>query len=74
MNLYVRLLAFRAWKRNITIIGYEKIMAYTGMRRANIPRAASLLVAADLIRVTDDLDALPDARSKRYRIAGLRTP
>ncbi|WP_218829059.1 hypothetical protein [Burkholderia sp. HI2714] len=46
-------------------------MTQTGMRRKDIPKAFSLLVAQELARATDADDDREQDKSKRYRILGL---
>jgi hypothetical protein len=71
MKLYVLFMAFRNMRFNTTSISYEGIMKYTGMRRADIPDAFSLLVAHELARADDESDSRENDKSKRYRIRGL---
>jgi hypothetical protein len=54
-----------------TAIGYESIMEHTGMRRADIPDAFSLLVSHELVRASDEIDEREQDKSKRYRVLGL---
>jgi DNA-binding transcriptional ArsR family regulator len=72
LKLYVLLLTFRDQKQNTTSIGYEAIMKYTGMRREDVPKAAAMLVALDLIGASEGADARPEDRSKRYTVKGLK--
>lgn len=71
MKLYLVLLALRSNRWNTTAISYDSIMAYTGMRRADIPEAFSLLVVHELARAADEIDPRDYDRSKRYRVLGL---
>ncbi|MGF7001264.1 hypothetical protein [Paraburkholderia sp. GAS32] len=71
MKLYMLFLAYRNHRFDTTAIGYESIMAHTGMRRADIPEAFSLLVAHELVRASDADDSRDHDKSKRYRVLGL---
>ncbi|WP_109482540.1 hypothetical protein [Paraburkholderia sp. C35] len=71
MKLYVLFLAYRNHRIDTTAIGYESIMTHTGMRRADIPEAFSLLVAHELVRASDESDERDYDKSKRYRVLGL---
>ncbi len=71
MKLYVLFLAYRNHRFDTTAIGYEAIMAHTGMRRADIPEAFSLLVAHEMVRASDETDEREQDKSKRYRVLGL---
>jgi len=71
MKLYVLFLAYRNHRFDTTAIGYEAIMAHTGMRRADVPEAFSLLVAHELARASDEQDEREQDKSKRYRVLGL---
>ncbi|WP_439672905.1 hypothetical protein AEMCBJ_33550 (plasmid) [Cupriavidus necator] len=71
MKLYVLFVALRNQRLDTTAISYDTIMGYTGMRRADIPEAFSLLVAHELARAADERDGRDYDRSKRYRVLGL---
>lgn len=51
MKLYFLIASRRDSERNAALLSYETIMEYTGILRANIRRAKSLLVANNLIHV-----------------------
>jgi DNA-binding transcriptional ArsR family regulator len=72
MKLYVLFLAYRDHRFDTTAIGYESIIAHSGMRRADIPEAFALLVAGELARASDVLDGRDEDKSKRYRELGLK--
>jgi hypothetical protein len=71
MKLYILFLAYRNHRFDTTAIGYEAIMEHTGMRRADIPDAFSLLVSHELVRASDEIDEREQDKSKRYRVLGL---
>ena len=74
MKLYILLLAFRDRRQNITRISYEKIGAYTGMRREDISVAWQIIAALQLGYLADDIE-LPlrsgERSHNRYRVRGL---
>jgi DNA-binding transcriptional ArsR family regulator len=72
LKLYLLFCAFRNTKTNHTMIGYEKIHEYTGIREARIRAAISVLIEHGLIRV-DREKASEDKKNhpNRYEILGL---
>jgi DNA-binding transcriptional ArsR family regulator len=74
MKVYFLLMVYRNSRFNTTAISYSKITKYTGIRRENIYKALSFLVAHELISVSEDSDARQDEdKSRRYKIIGLRS-
>lgn len=71
IKLYVLFLALRNRRFNTTAVSYEGIMKYTGMRREDIPKAFSMLVALELTRATEDKDERENDKSRRYKVLGL---
>ncbi|MGX5659322.1 hypothetical protein ACWKWV_06320 [Castellaniella ginsengisoli] len=74
LKIYILLAALRNQKFNTTAISYSGIMKWTGLRRADIGPALQILIAWELIGVSDDIDQRhlsAEDRSKRYRLTGL---
>lgn len=74
LKIYILLAALRTQKFNTTAISYSGIMKWTGLRRADIGPALQILIAWDLIGVSEEIDQRhlnADDRSKRYRLTGL---
>ena len=75
LKLYVLFMALRQQVANTTAISYGSITKWTGLRRADIGPAVQLLIAWELVDVSEELDDRhrdENDRSKRYRIRGLR--
>lgn len=74
MKLYILLLVFRDRRSNVTRISYEKISAYTGMRREDISVAWQIIAALQLGYLADD-NEIPlksgERSHNRYRVRGL---
>ena len=76
LKIYMVLATLRKQHFNTAAVSYSGIMRWTGLRRADVGPALQVLIAWELIGVSDDLDdrhSNTDAkdRSKRYRIVGL---
>lgn len=74
LKIYILLAALRNQQFNTAAISYSGIMKWTGLRRADIGPALQILIAWELIGVSDEIDQrhLSDEdRSKRYRLIGL---
>lgn len=75
LKLYVLFMARRRQAFNTASISYAGIMKWTGMRRADIGPAVQLLIAWELVDVSEEIDDRhidENDRSKRYRIRGLK--
>ena len=76
LKLYILFMTLRRQATNTTAIGYAGIIKWTGMRRADIGPAVQLLIAWELVDVSEALDDRhleEKDRSKRYRVRGLGT-
>lgn len=74
LKLYVLFLALRSQKYNTTSISYAGITKWTGIGRSDIGPTVAILIAWDLVSVSEDLDERhlkEKDRSNRYRILGL---
>lgn len=71
MKLYVLLLVYRNRRFNTTAISYDGIEKQAGIRREDIPPALSLLIALELVRVSNDVDSREEDNSQRYKVIGL---
>lgn len=74
LKIYILLAALRNQKFNTTAISYSGITKWTGLRRADIGPALQILIAWELIGVSDETDQRhlsAEDRSKRYRLIGL---
>jgi len=71
IKLYVLFLALRQRRFNTTAVSYDGIMKHTGIRREDIPKAFSMLVALELARTAEDKDERDHDKSRRYKVLGL---
>lgn len=70
LKIYLLLGAFRNNRDGCTMLGYEKIIDYSGLKRIDIPRALNLLVTAGLV-ATRQPDFENEFFATRYFLRGL---
>ena|SRR5690554_1265618 len=56
LKLYLTILALRNAKTGATSVGYDKLMGYTGVRRADIHRCISHLINLELVALGSAVD------------------
>lgn len=74
LKLYMVLMTLRKQKFNTASLSYAGITRWTGIRRSDIGRAIQMLIAWELVDVSEDPDERyfdENDRSNRYRIRGL---